>query len=108
MEKALKKASAVVSSSKWAAQSVVKDYNISPNKVHTVPFGANIERTPPEEIVERRKKSDCCRLLFIGANWQRKGGEIAFETLLKLEELGIRAELVICGSIPPTTVAHKG
>jgi len=45
-----------------------------------MPFGANFETLPPREIVEERKKSDRCKLLFVGTDWQRKGGDIAFET----------------------------
>src|SRR5205085_12222674 len=54
-----------------------------------------------------RKKSEQCRLLFLAVGWARKGGDIAFETLLKLEELGIQAELIVCGCTPPKGTAHK-
>src|SRR5207248_5141279 len=37
----------------------------------------------------------------------RKGGEIAFETLIELEKLGIEAELIICGVVPPPEFTHK-
>jgi hypothetical protein len=39
-------------------------------------------------------------------DWERKGGPIAFETLLGLEELGIQAELTVCGSVPPLSCRH--
>src|SRR5581483_5051131 len=48
-----------------------------------------------------------CRLLFIGTNWERKGGPIAYETLLKLEEMGIQATLTVCGSVPPAHISHE-
>lgn len=105
--RALKKASLIVYSSAWAAQSAIKDYSADPQKVHVVPMGANFANLPGKEIVQQRKKSDRCRLLFVGVDWQRKGGQIAFETLLKLEELGIQAELIICGCIPPKTISHE-
>src|SRR5205085_123986 len=54
-----------------------------------------------------RKKSEQCRLLFLAVQWTRKGGDIAFETLLKLEELGIQAELIVCGCTPPKGIVHK-
>jgi len=58
-------------------------------------------------MVLAKKKSERCRLLFMGVGWERKGGAIAFETLLKLEEMGIEAELIICGTTPPSKFAHE-
>ncbi len=58
-------------------------------------------------ITLTQRKSDHCRLFFIGVDWLRKGGEIAFETLLQLEKLGIEAELIICGVVPPPEFTHK-
>ena len=107
MDLAIKKASLLVYPSAWAAQSAIEDYHADKQKVHFRPFGANFETIPPREIVEERKKSDCCKLLFVGADWQRKGGDIAFETLLKLEEMGIQAELIVCGCTPPHMFSHE-
>ena len=53
------------------------------------------------------RRSECCRLLFLGVDWDRKGGDIAFETLLKLEKLDIEAELIVCGCTPPEGVIHE-
>ncbi len=104
---ALKKASAVIYSSTWAAHSAIGEYGADPAKVHVVPFGANLDEPPPREVVLARKKSERCRLLFLGVEWVRKGGVIAFETLLKLEEMGIQAELIVCGCTPPEKIAHE-
>jgi glycosyltransferase involved in cell wall biosynthesis len=43
----------------------------------------------------------------MGVNWQRKGGDIAFETLLQLEKLGIDAHLTVCGCVPPQQLSHQ-
>lgn len=104
---AIKKADVLLYTSQWAAQSAIEDYGADEHKVHVIPFGANFKKSPSKEIVQARKRSDCCRLLFIGVDWQRKGGEIAFETLLKLEEMGIQAELLVLGCIPPKTFVHE-
>ena len=106
-DRAIKKASLLVYASGWAAQSALEDYHADPQKVHVALMGANFENPPAKEIIEQKKKSDRCRLLFIGFDWQRKGGDIAFETLLKLEEMGIQAELVVCGCVPPRKFSHK-
>jgi glycosyltransferase involved in cell wall biosynthesis len=104
---ALKKASAIIYSSAWAARSAIQDYATDPRKIHVVPFGANLDESPAREIALARKKSDRCRLLFLGVEWVRKGGDIAFETLLKLEEMGFRAELIVCGCNPPKAFSHE-
>jgi glycosyltransferase involved in cell wall biosynthesis len=44
--------------------------------------------------------------LFVGVEWERKGGDIAYETLLKLEEMGIETELIVCGCVPPNGMTH--
>ena len=106
-ELALRKASAVIFSSTWAARSAVEDYSADPAKIHVVPFGANLDKRPPREVALTRKLSDRCRLLFLAVEWARKGGDIAFETLLKLEELGIAAELTVCGCTPPKAFAYE-
>jgi glycosyltransferase involved in cell wall biosynthesis len=104
---AISKADLVLYSSKWAARSAVEDYNADESKVKVLPFGANIDEIPDKDTVMKRKKSDKCILLFLGIDWERKGGSIAFETLLELEKLGIKAELIVCGCIPPKEYFHE-
>lgn len=103
---AINRASLLVYSTTWAARSAVQDYRADPRKVHVIHFGANLEKFPSKQVVEERKRSRHCRLLFVGVDWQMKGGDIAFETLVRLEEMGVPAELVICGCIPPSQFVH--
>jgi glycosyltransferase involved in cell wall biosynthesis len=106
-ELALNKAALVLHPSPWARRSSLENYHVAQEKVYAVPFGANVDNPPTAEIALTRKKSDQCKLLFIGVDWERKGGAIAFATLLKLEELGIQAELTICGCVPPPQFTHE-
>ena len=103
----LKRASLALYPSEWGSRSARENYSIEAQNVHTVPYGTNIDNPPPIEVVQRRKKSDRCKLFFIGVDWERKGGAIAFDTLLKLEEMGIAAELTICGCVPPSQYMHE-
>jgi glycosyltransferase involved in cell wall biosynthesis len=105
-ERGISKASALIYSSAWAAQSAIKDYHAASQRVHVVPMGANFDDPPDREIVRRKKKSAICKLLFVGVDWQRKGGEIAFETLLALHQMKIPAELIVCGCVPPKHFIH--
>jgi glycosyltransferase involved in cell wall biosynthesis len=107
---ALTKSTHVVYPSQWAAQSAIEDYGVSPARVSVIPFGANLEQPPDALEVLRDRQSlplSPCRLLFIGIDWQRKGGDIAFQTLLALLKQGIDAELTIVGAVPPPQIRHE-
>lgn len=105
----INKSRQIIFSSEWAAKSAIRDYGASPEKIHVIPFGPNIETVPSLKVILDKKKPERCRLLFVGKsnNWKRKGGHIAYETLLKLEEAGFKAELIVCGCKPPSEFTHK-
>lgn len=92
-------------SSEWAAQTAVEHYDIDPDKVHVVPFGANFEIQPQrtlsdiENLVDQRRDQDL-NLLFIGVDWERKGGEIALAVVESLNNRGWGATLTILGCKP--------
>lgn len=105
-EQVYKKVRASIMSSEWAARSAIEDYHVKPEHVYVVPLGANFDTVPDRGIADARKPSGICKLLFIGVEWERKGGDIVYETLLRLEEMGIEAELIICGCVPPVGMTH--
>ncbi|MGP9813810.1 glycosyltransferase family 4 protein [Rhodopseudomonas sp. NSM] len=94
--------------SEWAAESAVRHYGADPRKVQVIPWGANFEQPPDRASVFGPRKPGPCRLLFIGANWEEKGADIAVGALDELSARGIDAELVICGCTPPRPVARDG
>lgn len=109
---AIKKASLCIFSSEWAATSAIDDYWVERDKVKVIPFGANIDHVPPVEFaiknrLEKRRSTKDCKLFFLGVDWERKGGDIAFDTLVELEKMGVSSELTVCGCIPPKGVFHK-
>lgn len=101
----LAKAKKLVYSSAWAAASAIWDYGIEPAKIEVIPFGANLDNVPSGESY-LSKKTGLCRLLFIG-NWQKHGGEIAFQTLVSLCKRGWEAELTVVGCTPPSEIKHQ-
>ncbi|HUO36171.1 MAG TPA: glycosyltransferase family 4 protein [Candidatus Acidoferrum sp.] len=103
---AIKKSSHSVFPSSWAAESAVRDYGADPAAVHVVPFGANVEEWPDRSRALEGGPLDKCRMLFVGREWERKGGEIAFEALLALEQLGVDAELTVVGCTPAKGFRH--
>lgn len=104
---AISKADALIYSSSWAANSAIFDYGASPDKVHVIPFGANLDRVPSQIDLAKSKQNTTCKLLFLGKDWTRKRGDIAYQTLLSLLSLGIDAELTIVGCTPPSFVKHN-
>ncbi|HEY4785258.1 MAG TPA: glycosyltransferase family 4 protein [Bacteroidales bacterium] len=101
---ALNKCSRVIYSSNWAAEAAIKFYSLDPAKVKVIPFGANVENLENEEDVRARiNQKDincCCRLLFIGVDWERKGGNVALEVTEQLNRLGLKTELWVVGCLP--------
>lgn len=103
-EATLERSTIGVYSSNWAAEGARK--LTRPDKIRTVPFGANMSvnhdmRTVQKWALERldRKPSEC-RLLFIGVDWVRKGGAVAVETARLLNEKGVRTTLTVVGCQP--------
>jgi len=104
---AIQKAAHVVYPTSWAGLSAIQDYGADSSKVHIVPFGANIDDPPAREELQRTFDQGTCRLLFVGVEWGRKGGDVAFETLQELDRLGIPAELTVVGCRPPRGISHQ-
>jgi len=107
---ALSRASLAIYASRWAARSAMNDYGADPAKVSVVPFGANMpaEYDPKEidRIIEQRGR-DVCRLLFVGVDWERKGGDLALAITSRLYDAGVRAELTIVGAAPTIPAAMR-
>lgn len=100
----LQKCSLAIYASDWAARSAIEVYGADPSKVKVVPFGANIDtEMSPEEICQaiEARPSTVCKFLFLGMDWNRKGGDTAYEVVKQLNASGINAELTIVGCSPP-------
>lgn len=103
--RAIAKAAAIIYASEWAARSARDAYGAPAEKLHVIPFGANLDDVPPRDaVLAERGDRDRCRLLFVGRDWQRKGGDIAYEALRHLREMGIDAELIVCGLRTPPPI----
>lgn len=114
-QEALAKSRLALYTSEWAANSAIKYYNVDAAKVKVVPFGANIESTRSlseiESLIEN-KSLDVCRLLFLGVDWVRKGGDKAVAVAKVLRERGMQVQLDVVGckpfSDPPMFVKQHG
>jgi glycosyltransferase involved in cell wall biosynthesis len=92
-----------VYSSPWASEAAKAHYSDLSQKICCIPFGAN-EEAPPKFNYDKGVSKTSIQLLFIGVKWMEKGGDIAYETLLKLQEAGIKAQLHIVGVTPPQEI----
>ncbi|WP_204281965.1 glycosyltransferase family 4 protein [Pontibacter burrus] len=116
-QEALSTSRLAIFASDWAAKSATDHYLVDPGKIKVVPFGANIEHNYSlSEInlaITKRSKAEC-HLLFIGVDWERKGGALAINVAERLNQLGLKTTLHVAGiqNIPvrklPTFVKNYG
>src|SRR5579883_397527 len=92
-----------VFASGWAVQTALDGYSVDRNKLKVVPLGANLECDRAAEDVRRiidARDPKKCRLLFLGVDWIRKGGEIAYAVAKELNARGLDTTLTIAGCRP--------
>lgn len=94
-KRAIDKATHVILPSKWAYDSAINDYHADASKIHIVEFGANIDEN--NIIPHRFNYTGHLDLLFLGVDWNRKGGDIALEATKYLNDNGVPATLHIVG-----------
>jgi len=98
----------MIFSSDWAAASAMRDYGVERTRISIQHFGPNLRHVPNrdqlQEIIGRRGRGPC-RLLFVGIDWMRKGGDLAIAIAKELRGRGLPVELEIVGCNPPVS-AH--
>jgi len=99
-KKAFQKTAHCMLASQWNKDSAVNDYGIDVNKISVIPCGANLDTIPSMSDLNL-SASGQCRLLFLGVEWDRKGGDIALETFRILKQKGMNPQLQIIGCVPP-------
>ena len=97
---ALERANLAIYSSEWARVSAFEVYGLSSVNSAVVPWGANLANVPAEDempaLIEARTERKCT-LLFVGLEWERKGGPLAVEIVRRIRDAGVDAELVVIG-----------
>jgi len=89
--------------------SAIDNYKVDASKVKVVPFGANVECDRNIESIYKiieGKKFDTLKLLFIGVDWYRKGGDKALAVAEMMNEKGYKTELHVVGCTPPFPTPH--
>ena len=94
--------------SEWACGEAKRLYELpSDLRLHATPLGANwVPRLGRDEIFDRinqrnsRFGTDGMELLFVGKDWERKGGPLAVEIASQLHRSGQKARLNVVGCRP--------
>ncbi|WP_299681838.1 glycosyltransferase family 4 protein [uncultured Roseobacter sp.] len=97
-------AAAVYSSDYMAARALREFPDLSPDRVHAFPFGLNLDDIPA--AVPEKPPLDPLNLLFVGSDWQRKGGTLAVEVLDALRTRGVDATLTVMGNDAAGQLGH--
>ncbi|HEX2549295.1 MAG TPA: glycosyltransferase family 4 protein, partial [Gammaproteobacteria bacterium] len=100
----LKRTRIAIFSSGWAANTAMEFYGMPQDKVKVIPFGANFhcDHTANDMMHFLKSRSrEYIKLLFLGKDWQRKGGDIVLAVAEEIHARGFPIELHIVGCLPP-------
>jgi glycosyltransferase involved in cell wall biosynthesis len=104
-ETALQNCSIAAYASQWALEGAAKITDRSKLRIlllgSSLPVHHSAEDVAAFAKQKRSSRKNECELLFVGVNWERKGGAIAVETARLLNEAGIQTRLRVVGSLPP-------
>lgn len=108
---AARRITGVVYPSPWACSDARERFGLSADRVHLVPMGANQHCTLDDDAVAgliARRCQGPLQLLFIGKDWERKGGPYAVEVVRQLRSSGVDAHLTVIGCHPPLSADDLG
>lgn len=71
----------LVTWSQWAKQGLIDEYEVAAEKVSVIPPGVNME---PVTTTRRYPCEEVVRILFVGGDFQRKGGQVLLEAFRRL------------------------
>ncbi len=92
--------------SHWVAGSLINDYGVSPERIHVIPPGVDIEWWRANSHKESHRaflteSPQPCQILFVGGDLYRKGGRCLLEAFHKLPPGLAQLHLVTRTEIPP-------
>jgi glycosyltransferase involved in cell wall biosynthesis len=109
-ELALAQATLAIYPSDWAARSAIEHYGLPASRVAVLPFGANLGAANTESEVHdwiAARDFKTIRLLFVGREWERKGGDLVVQTARCLIESGMRVEVDLVGPKRPPDTSYQ-
>lgn len=103
---AIARAARVVYSSAAMATRAPADLGLDRIDAAVLPFGVNFDTLP--EARPEKPPVDAPRLLFVGSDWTRKGGDMALAMLARLRASGADATLTVVGPVPDDLAPRPG
>ena len=86
------------------SQSMIEDYSCNPEKIACVYCGANVQ-VKQDEIFDDQRFSNQ-NILFVGVEWERKGGPVLVEAFKKVLKTHPNATLTIVGCQPKLKIPN--
>lgn len=102
--KLFKNAAHIVPWSTWTAQSLIQDYHVVPQKITVIPPGVDTTIWKPVEKEETAVKP--MRILFIGGDFYRKGGDLLLQAFNNLPAGSAELILVTRSAIEASENVH--
>jgi glycosyltransferase involved in cell wall biosynthesis len=85
--------------SSWSKTRAEEVYNRKFSSSTVISTGGVIEF--PEQVTSPYERFELRKILFISTNFKAKGGDVAFQAVKKLNDLGLKFSLEIVGKEPP-------
>lgn len=89
--------------SERSVRTIEEQYDIPAHKLAMIPWGGNLPFEPTtedaESLIEKRRHADL-RIVFVGVDWERKGGDVVIEAGRILHDRGVKLSLTVIGSNP--------
>ena len=108
-QRVLDRCSLLIVNSQWACEQAQKIYGMPVEKIRVIPRGSNQKKSLSDEAFEAalaKREERTCQLLFVGVDWQRKGGDMAFGIAEVLNARGVETTLHVVGCEPPYEVPN--
>lgn len=95
--------------SHWAARSMIEDYGANPERIHVLPPGIDTNRWKPAERPATIQGGGL-RLLFVGADFERKGGPLLLDVYRRHLRAMCTLDMVTKASLGPEpgVTVHTG
>ncbi len=102
--RAFKHATAVVTWCGWARDSLVRDYGVPEELITVIPPGVDLAQWPRRSGDDRLRSSleRKPRLLFVGGEFERKGGEILLDCFNRYLQDDCELHIVTQSPVPPS------
>ena len=89
----------IVTWAEWTKRGLIDDYEVPPDKVTVIPPGVNVRDW--NRPTARAPHDAPVKILFVGANLERKGGLLLIEAFRALRPLGIELHMVTKDKVEP-------